>query len=101
MVREARQVRKVVSYCRSASENFYPRVTGVGNLDFFALLNNLPPREARRRIQTVLDLVELDGSSDVPFQRYSEGYLIVPSSSTRRGSSTKSTTKRSSHLRLP
>jgi ABC-2 type transport system ATP-binding protein len=45
----------------------------VGNLEFFALLNNLSPREARRKIQTVLDLVELDGGSDVPFQLYSEG----------------------------
>jgi ABC-2 type transport system ATP-binding protein len=73
VVREAGQVRKVVSYCPSASENFYPRLTGMGNLEFFALLNNLSPREARRKIQTVLDLVGLDGSSDLAFQRYSEG----------------------------
>ena len=73
VVREAGQVRKVVSYCPSASENFYPRLTGMRNLEFFALLNNLSPREARRKIQTVLDLVGLDGSSDVAFQRYSEG----------------------------
>ena len=45
----------------------------MGNLEFFALLNNLSPREASRKIQTVLDLVGLDGSSDVAFQRYSEG----------------------------
>jgi ABC-2 type transport system ATP-binding protein len=73
VVKEARQVRKVVSYCPSASENFYPRLSGRGNLEFYALLNNLSPREARRKTLAVLDLVELDGSSDVPFQRYSEG----------------------------
>jgi len=73
VVREAKQVRKMVSYCPSASENFYPRLTGFGNLEFFALLNNLSPQEARRKIHTVFDLVELDGASDVPFQRYSEG----------------------------
>ncbi len=73
VVREARQVRKVVSYCPSASDNFYPRLTGVANLEFYALLNNLSPQEAGRKIQTVLNLVELDVSSDVPFQRYSEG----------------------------
>jgi ABC-type multidrug transport system ATPase subunit len=28
VVREARQVRKVVSYCPSASDNFYPRLSG-------------------------------------------------------------------------
>jgi ABC-2 type transport system ATP-binding protein len=73
VAREAGQVRKVVSYCPSASENFYPRLTGMRNMEFFALLNNLSPREARRKIQTVLDLVELEGGSDVPFQLYSEG----------------------------
>ena len=73
VVRKAGQVRKVVSYCPSASENFYPRLTGMRNLEFFALLNNLSPREARRKIQTVLDLVGLEGSGDVAFQRYSEG----------------------------
>jgi len=73
VVREARQVRKVVSYCPSASDNFYPRLTGMANLEFYALLNNLSPQEARRRIPTVLNLVELDASRDVAFQRYSEG----------------------------
>lgn len=73
VVREAGQVRKVVSYCPSAPENFYPRLTGMRNLEFFALLNNLSPREASRKIQTVFDLVGLDGTSDVAFQRYSEG----------------------------
>ena len=73
VVREARQVRKVVSYCPSAPENFYPRLTGVGNLEFFAILNDLSPQEATEKIQTVFELAELDGSSDIPFQRYSEG----------------------------
>jgi ABC-2 type transport system ATP-binding protein len=73
VVREAGQVRKVLSYCPSASETFYPRLTGMGNLAFFALLNNLSPREAGRKIQTVLDLLGLEGSRDVVFQRYSEG----------------------------
>jgi ABC-2 type transport system ATP-binding protein len=73
VAREAKQVRKVVSYCPSASENFYPRLTGFGNLEFFALLNNLRPREAQSKIQSVLELVGLDGGSDVQFQRYSEG----------------------------
>src|SRR5271157_4010296 len=67
VVREAGQVRKLVSYCPSAAENFYPRLTGTGNLEFFALLNNLSPRDARRKIQAVLDLVGLDGSRDVAF----------------------------------
>jgi len=73
VVREAKQVRKALSYCASASDNFYPRLTGAANLEFYALLNDLSPQEARRKIQTVLNLVELEASGDVPFQRYSEG----------------------------
>ena len=73
VVREAAQVRRVVSYCPSASENFYPRLTGAGNLEFFALLHNLGPREAKEKIRSALDLVGLDGASSVPVQQYSDG----------------------------
>ena len=73
VVSEATRVRKVVSYCPSASENFYPRLTGRQNLEFFSLLNNLSPAESAEKIPSLLDLVELQGGSDVPFQRYSEG----------------------------
>jgi len=71
VVREAAQVRRVVSYCGAA--NFYPRLTGAVNLEFFALLNNLRPQEAKERIKAVLRQVGIDGKADVPFQHYSEG----------------------------
>ena len=73
VVKEAAQVRRVVSYCPSPSQSFYPRLTGVGNLEFFALLNDCPPREAKEKIREVLDLVGMDGARQAPFQRYSEG----------------------------
>jgi len=73
VVREAGEVRKVISYCPSASENFFPRLSGVRNLEFFGLLNGLSPAEARKKAQTVLDVVGIDGASRAPFQRYSEG----------------------------
>jgi ABC-2 type transport system ATP-binding protein len=73
VVREAAQVRKVVSYCPSVSQSFYPRLTGVGNLEFFALLNDIPPRQAKEKIEAVLNLVGMDGTRHVPFQHHSEG----------------------------
>jgi ABC-2 type transport system ATP-binding protein len=73
VVREAKQARRALSYCPSTSGDFYPRLTGMQNLEFFALLNNLPPREARSRIQKVLTLIALDGGNPAHFQRYSEG----------------------------
>jgi ABC-2 type transport system ATP-binding protein len=73
VTREPAQVRQVVGYCPSTSQSFYPRLTGVGNLEFFAVLNGLRPREARERIGAVLDLVGLDSASHAPYQYYSEG----------------------------
>jgi ABC-2 type transport system ATP-binding protein len=73
VVEEADKVRKLISYCPSTWENFYPRLTGVANLEFFALLNNLPRQEVREKIKGVLHLVGMDGRSDGTFQRYSEG----------------------------
>ena len=73
VVREAAGVRKLLSYCPSALESFYPRLTSVQNLEFFAVLNDLHPQEARARIAATLELVGLDGASKLPFQRFSEG----------------------------
>jgi ABC-2 type transport system ATP-binding protein len=73
VVEQAAQVRTVVGYCPAASQSFYPRLTGVGNLEFFAVLNGFRPRQARERIGAVLDLVGMDGASNAPFQCYSEG----------------------------
>ena len=73
VVREGAEVRRVMSYCPSASENFFPRLTGIRNLEFFALLHNLSPQEAREKIRLALDLVGIDGATTVPFQQYSEG----------------------------
>ncbi len=73
LVRQAAQVRKIVGYCPSASQSFYPRLTGLGNLEFFALLNDLPPRKAKEKIGVLLDLVGMDGTRHAAFQCFSEG----------------------------
>lgn len=73
VVREAATVRQMVSYCASASENFYPRLSAARNLEFFAILNNLPPQQARERIELTLAHMGLQGKGGVPFQHYSEG----------------------------
>jgi ABC-2 type transport system ATP-binding protein len=73
VVKEAATVRKDVSYCASASDNFYPSLSAIRNLEFFAILNDLPPRQARERIQEVLAQMGLSEKGDAPFQHYSEG----------------------------
>jgi ABC-2 type transport system ATP-binding protein len=73
VVSEAGPVRKAVSYCTSATDNFYPRLSAFRNLEFFAILNDIPPREARERIQLTLEHMGLGEKGNVPFQHYSDG----------------------------
>ena len=73
VVKEAARVRKLVSYCASGTDTFYPRLSAARNLEFFALLNDLPPRQAEARMKTVMAQVGLEESRDAPFQHYSEG----------------------------
>jgi ABC-2 type transport system ATP-binding protein len=73
VVTEAARVRSRVSYCASATESFYPRLSARRNLEFFALLNNLRPGEARERIGIVLEQVGLRHKESVPYQHFSEG----------------------------
>ena len=55
------------------AQSFYPRLTGAENLEFFALLNDLPPRVARDRIREVLSFVGLERDGQMTFQCYSDG----------------------------
>lgn len=73
VIREAAQVRNSVGYCPAASDSFYPRLTGWENLQFFALLNDLPASEAKQKISWALDLVGMNGAGTVSFQRLSQG----------------------------
>jgi ABC-2 type transport system ATP-binding protein len=73
VVGEAARVREVVGYCPSTPDSFYPRLTGAANLEFFALLKDLEPRQARKRIAELLELLSIDGATRLAFQRCSEG----------------------------
>jgi ABC-2 type transport system ATP-binding protein len=53
--------------------SFYWRLSGRQNLEFFAALHGFSPDPARRRVQEVLDLVELAEVADEQFQTYSTG----------------------------
>lgn len=73
VVKQAAQVRKLVSYCASATDTFYPRLSAARNLEFFALLNDLHPRQISEKIKAMLAQVGLRDDGRVPFQHYSEG----------------------------
>ena len=73
VVRQAARVREFVCCCSSSAQAFYPRLTGAGNLEFFAVLNDLRPVDARKKIRELLGLVGLDEAASTTFQCYSEG----------------------------
>lgn len=71
--RRAPKVRSVISYCAASVLAFYPRLTGVENLEFFAALNDVPPAQARARVVAALDRVGINGAANVRVECYSEG----------------------------
>lgn len=73
LVAEADAVKRLVGYCPSTSESFYPRLTGGANLEFFAALHGMSPREARSRTDRVLEMIRATELRGVIFQRCSAG----------------------------
>ncbi len=73
VVKQDRQIRKIIGYVISEERSFYWRLTGRQNLLFFATMDNLSPREADRRLAELLELVGLADEADVPFRNYSKG----------------------------
>ncbi|MFQ5813888.1 MAG: ABC transporter ATP-binding protein [Anaerolineae bacterium] len=53
--------------------SFYWRLSGRRNLEFFASLHGLPARQRQRRVEDVLELMELREIADERFQTYSTG----------------------------
>jgi ABC-2 type transport system ATP-binding protein len=73
ILKEEREVKKSIGYVVNDERSFYWRLTGRHNLGFFAMLNNLTPDWANRRIDEVLRLVGLESNGDKRVKDYSTG----------------------------
>jgi ABC-2 type transport system ATP-binding protein len=73
ILREDAAVKKLVGLVSAEERSFYWRLTGRENLNFYASLYHLSPGQARKRIEELLDLLELNDKADVRFQNYSTG----------------------------
>ncbi len=73
VVRESQSVRRIVGYCPASADSFYPRLTGAANLQFFASLYGMSPRDARARTAAVLDMLGASEPAALMFQRCSAG----------------------------
>ncbi len=73
VIRENGKVRRMIGLATAEERGFYWRLSGRENLEFFSGLWGLSPKTARRRVQTVLERVDLLPSADEIVGRYSTG----------------------------
>jgi ABC-2 type transport system ATP-binding protein len=73
VVKDAREVRKRIGYVFGGERGLYERLSALDNLRYFAELYAVPPREQRRRIEELLDLVGLTGREKERVEGYSRG----------------------------
>jgi len=66
-------VRKLVGFALASERSFFPRLTVRENLDFFAALEDIPRRERRTRVESVLCDVALTASADKQVMKLSSG----------------------------
>ncbi|MGA1823026.1 MAG: ABC transporter ATP-binding protein [bacterium] len=73
VVANPKSVKKNIGYVISEERSFYWRLNAYQNLQFFAVLNNIPASCLRERIRAVLELVELSKSANMLFKDFSLG----------------------------
>ncbi len=73
ILREEEKVRASIGLVTEGERSFYWRLTGRQNLRFFASLYNLSSLEAKKKIDELLELLEIEEQADIQFQQYSTG----------------------------
>lgn len=73
ILKDGDAIRRSIGYIISEERSFYWRLTGRQNLKFFAALYNLYGKEADRRVNEVLEIIDLVQVADKMFMDYSTG----------------------------
>jgi ABC-2 type transport system ATP-binding protein len=73
VVAEARQVRRLIGYIFGGDRGVYERISALDNLRYFAELYGVDPREQRKRIAYLLELVGLTGREKERVEGFSRG----------------------------
>jgi ABC-2 type transport system ATP-binding protein len=72
-LRQDTEIRRLVGLVTSDERSFFWRLSGLQNLEFFAVLNDVPTKEIPKRTADVLETVGLSDESDKRFSAYSTG----------------------------
>jgi len=67
------KVRRSIGYVIGEERSCFWRLTGRQNLEFFAVMNNMPKDVAHRQIEKLLDMLELTDAADRACKEYSTG----------------------------
>ncbi len=74
VARQGRDVRRRVGVMLNAGQTgFQGRLSGPGNLEYYAALYHIPQREARKRIQSLFSDLGLEDRGSDQYQSYSTG----------------------------
>ncbi|HEX8631358.1 MAG TPA: ABC transporter ATP-binding protein [Catenuloplanes sp.] len=73
VVTDTREVRRRIGYVFGGDRGLYDRLSALDNLRYFAELYGVPPREQKRRIAELFDLVGLTGRERDRVEGYSRG----------------------------
>src|SRR3954469_22026301 len=73
VVKSPREVRRRIGYVFGGDRGLYERLSGLDNLRYFAELYGVAPREQKRRIAELLELVGLAGRERERVEGYSRG----------------------------
>jgi ABC-2 type transport system ATP-binding protein len=68
-----RMVRRQVGFALATERSFFPRLTALENLEFFAALEDVPRRECSSRVRSVLHDVGLEDAADEQVMKLSSG----------------------------
>ncbi|HVO37282.1 MAG TPA: ATP-binding cassette domain-containing protein [Candidatus Acidoferrum sp.] len=73
VVKQARQVQRIVNMVAGGERMLYYRLTGRENLRYFAELYNVPKKDVKARVETLLELMGLVDRADDEVEKYSKG----------------------------
>jgi ABC-2 type transport system ATP-binding protein len=73
VARQAREVRSRIGYVFGGDRGLYDRLSGLDNLRYFADVYRVAARDQRRRIDELLELVDLKGRERERVETYSRG----------------------------
>ena len=72
-LRDGDEVRRRVGFAVANERSFFPRLTARENLDFFAVLEDVPAKERRARIEEKLERTGLADAGDALVMKFSSG----------------------------